>query len=294
MSTVGIKNGVDVRIPDPQFKDFLKQLPVIPENIMNDARLMIDLLRSHGMIKEVSYMDVLTELRARPLSEAELIACMKWWCDIWAAGNGQDVAKLVRIREEILSAAILAVEPGTPQEKITPLNAIQTFVNPRTSGSAIIVDGPLPEHTLPLSVSKNFTPESITKSFGWRELTVVVWIAHIISPAAAALGVDYDLSSSPVWAERVLNSLARAWPSLSQEHQAQIIVMLKAVACVPTRAGLKHPEQAYFPNANLFPDLPVLAMPKGTLVKGNLERVLQALGVRKHVELQLVFDRYAP
>lgn len=52
------------------------------------------------------------------------------------------------------------------------------------------------------------------------------------------------------------------------------------------------PEQAYFPNVNIFGDLPIVVFHGGLLIKGTLERVLQDIGVRKHVELQLIFNRY--
>jgi hypothetical protein len=54
---------------------------------------------------------------------------------------------------------------------------------------------------------------------------------------------------------------------------------------------LKVPTQAYFASVSLFRDLPTVTMPSGANIKGALEKVLQSLGVRKHVELQIVFDR---
>jgi hypothetical protein len=35
-------------------------------------------------------------------------------------------------------------------------------------------------------------------------------------------------------------------------------------------------------------------MPSGAIVEGTLEKVLQSLGVRKYVELHIIFDRSAP
>lgn len=48
------------------------------------------------------------------------------------------------------------------------------------------------------------------------------------------------------------------------------------------------PNEAYFPTVNLFDDLPIVAFQNS---KSNYDMLLTALGVRKHVELQLVFDR---
>ena len=74
--------------------------------------------------------------------------------------------------------------------------------------------------------------------------------------------------------------------------QALITGLMKEKACIPTRSGMQQPDKAYFPNATFFPDLPVVTLPKGSQVKGNLEKVLEALGVRKHVDLQIIFDRF--
>lgn len=53
---------------------------------------------------------------------------------------------------------------------------------------------------------------------------------------------------------------------------------------------MQRPTDAYFSNVSLFEDLPILSF-TSLQVKGNVEKVLIALGVRRHVELQMIFDR---
>lgn len=101
----------------------------------------------------------------------------------------------------------------------------------------------------------------------------------------------HDLTISASWSERVILILARAWPSLSGPAKDQIILLLKDKTCIPTSGGLKIPDEAYFANANIFHDLPVVTFPSGIAIKSTLEKVLEALGVRKHVQLQVVFTR---
>lgn len=60
---------------------------------------------------------------------------------------------------------------------------------------------------------------------------------------------------------------------------------------MPTREGARMPGDAYLPSVVLFEDLPLVMLPSGTPIKGSLETLLLALGVRKHVELQMVFTR---
>ncbi|EJD01998.1 uncharacterized protein FOMMEDRAFT_109078 [Fomitiporia mediterranea MF3/22] len=290
MSSIGVKSAADVRIPDSTFSSFLTQLPVLPKEIATGAELLVNALRIRGLIKDISFADVLGELRARPLSQTELVACMNWFVRVWAAGESVH-PNLPQVRQQLIEAALLSIGTGTAKERIVPLEQIRSFVNLRSMGSVLPLDGPIPEHTIPIEVSKNFQVSDLISTFGWQELTIVDWTRFVVSPAASAGGPEHDITISAIWAERVLNTLARAWPSMSKSHQAEIVNLLKDKTCIPTRSGLKQPGEAYFPNAHVFPDLPVVTMPKGSQVKGNLEKVLEALGVRKHVELQVVFDR---
>jgi hypothetical protein len=85
--------------------------------------------------------------------------------------------------------------------------------------------------------------------------------------------------------------LGRAWQSISANQQTAIALELKDVACIPTKAGFKKPGESYFEKNLLFDDLPTIALPKTTAIKGGMEKMLLAIGVRKTVDLQLVFSR---
>lgn len=291
ISTAGVRNAADVRLPDSTFSGFVKQLPVLPDEVLTEAKRAITALQSRGMIKEIRWPDVLEELRKRPLPEEEMTACLKWWTSMHKQGS---TPELFRIRTELLNAAVLMTGlPGSPEEGIRQLNTVQTFINMRNLGGFIPVDdgAPLPKHLLPLTVSKHFDPATLSSSFPWRELTVIDWLKHITTPEIAGASIEHDITQNPIWAERVFLVLARAWPSLSKGVQSEICILLQDKTCVPTNAGLKVPASSYFSNANVFKDLPIVTLPLAPIIKGTLEKVLVAVGVRKHVELQIVFDR---
>ncbi|KAJ6607773.1 hypothetical protein B0H10DRAFT_2070382 [Mycena sp. CBHHK59/15] len=286
MSTVGVRQASAVRYPDSTFS-FLRELPVLPEEVLSGARPMVTSLQARGMIKPITFHDVLAELRSRPLVESDMTACLKWWIGIQNA----DKSQLLPIRAELLNAAVLIIgKSGSAEEQIIQLSSIKTFMNPRTF---IPLDGPLPSHLLPISVSKQLPSASIASSFPWTELSVGEWLKHICNTTVrgAASPVDFNITLSAPWAERVLTVLMSAWPSISNNSKTEIAAILKDIPCIPTSGGLKVPEESYFVKADLFHDLPVVTLPSGMPVKTSLEKVLQALGVRKHVDLQVVFNR---
>jgi hypothetical protein len=286
ISSEGVRSANLVHVPDPEFSGFLKRLPVISEDIVNGARIMIAALRAREMIKNITFVDVLNELRSRPLSETETIACLKWWINVNKQGNNPN---LLQGRSQLLDALVVSI--NGPPERIMKLSDARTFLNSRTGGAIIPTEGPLPSMLLPTSVTRSFDPDVLGTVFPWKQLTIVDWLRHATDPKVAADNAEFDITLSASWAERVLSALARAWPSLPKSAQEDVIKILSPMPCVPTSAGLKVPYQAYFASVNLFRDLPTVTMPSGASVKGALEKVLQSLGVRKHVELQIVFDR---
>jgi len=289
ISSEGVRSASEVHVPDPEFSGFLKRLPVISEDIDNGAKTMIAALRARGMIKNITFVDVLTELRLRPLSETEAVACLKWWVGVTKRGNNPNLAQG---RSQLLDALVVSITG--PPEKIIKLSDAQTFLNSRAGGAIIPTDGPLPRTLLPMTITRSFDPGVLSSVYPWKPLTIVDWLRHVIDPkVVAAANAEFNITLSAPWAERVLSALARAWPSLAKPAQDDVAKMLSPKACIPTTTGLKVPDQAYFSSVNLFRDLPIVTMPSGIVVRGNLEKVLQSLGVRKHVQLQLVFDRYA-
>lgn len=282
LSTTGVRDASDVRAPDPMFSSFLKHLPVLPALVLSSAPLAIKSLQSKELITEITFSDVLAQLRQHPLNEEELVACLQWWVGV---GQQDATHDTTRARTELLNATILSLGSGKDARPI-PLSMVQYFIHQRM----IPLDGPLPDTLMPLSVTKHFTQEQL-KSFGWREFSILDWVQHIFRPDVMNANPAQDVTRSSEWAERVLTILARTWPSLSKESHEMIKAMLAQKSCIPTSSGLQKPQLAYFPSANIFNDLPVVTFTSGGTLKGSMEKLLSFIGVRKHVDLQVVFDR---
>ena len=291
LSTKGVRNSKDVRLPDPIFSGFLKELPTLPNEIVAGAPSIVSSLQRNGMITEITFQDVLRELQARPLSIREFIACLEWWIGVCREGDNES---LLHIRQQLQDAIILTIEEeGAEGSQVMPLASIRSFINLKSSNGGIPLDGPLPKYLLPIAISKTFKPEELSAAFPWTELTVVQWLQFICDANVPKHSADFDINISPSWAERVLVLLARVWPTLPVQTKEEIHAILYDKTCIPTSSGMQTPAQSYFPNVNMFRDLPVVTFPSGKIANGSLEKVLKSLGVRKHVELQLIFNRYA-
>ena len=287
ISSDGVRNLSQVYIPNPEFSGFLKRLPLIPEDIVNGAKAMVAALRCREMIKDVTFVDVLNELRLRPLSETETVECLRWWIGVTRQGN---TFKRLQERTQLLDTLVVSV--SGPPEKTMKLSNTQAFLHSKTE-AIIPTDGPLPSTVLPTSIASSFDPDILASVFPWKQLSIMEWLRHVTDPKVAAANAEFDVTQSAAWAERVLTVLAQAWPSLYFTVQLDIIKIFSLMSCIPTSAGLKVPNQAYFPSVNLFRDLPIVTMPSGSIVAGDLEKVLQLLGVRKYVPLEIIFDRSA-
>ena len=285
ISSDGVRNAMQVHSPNPEFSGFLKYLSLIPEDVFNGAKTMIATLRARGMIKNVMFADILNGLRLGPLNETETAACLNWWIGVTKRGNSLNV----QWRSQLLDALMISI--NGPPEKMMKLSDAQTFLNSKIGESIIPTDGPLPSTLLPMSITSSFDPDVLASVFPWRQLSIADWLRHLTDPEVAATNPEFDVTHSASWAERVLSSLAQAWPSLAEAAQEDIVKILNLKSCIPTSNGLKVPDQAYFPSVKLFRDLPIVTMPSEVSVEGNLEKVLQSLGVRKHVELQIIFER---
>lgn len=237
------------------------------------------------MLRDLSLEDVINELKNSVLNETQMVAALHWWI-LLSQSPGFDPS----FRRRFLDVAVYSYQPlgeggaATGEEAVLSLAVVQSYPNPRMG---LPVDLPLPPNALPFSTAKTLPLDKLQSALGFKELTIPQWLAHLASDTISAASIQ----RSPALAERVLGILAKSWNGLSPAAQSAIFGTLSDKTVVPTRSGLSLPGEAYHPNVSLFPDLPVVAFPGGTQVKGQMERLLIALGVRRHVELQLVFNR---
>ena len=282
ISSAGIKPAIDVRMPDPVFSAFLPELPVFPEELLDCSKPVVAALQEMGILKDITFMDVSKELQKRPLSEEEMAACLQRWVNL----PQLDPMGISNNREVLSGAVVLVVDSYNGNKQEIPLEEIQTFLNPQNP--VIPTNGPLPSHLLPINVNQKLDPARLQELLQWRELTVLEWVKHIVDPVVYTQKREFNILESPVWADCVLQVLGRCWSTLPEVSRTTIIEALNELACIPTSAGMKTPSQAYFLDADIFNDLPVIDLPSRVSIEGGLSEALVDLGVQKHADLQVI------
>jgi hypothetical protein len=245
------------------------------------------------MIRNVEFSDIIQELQSRPLTLDECIACLNWWTTESRIDLPSNRDNYATIRKQFLDAIVVAIDiKQTEGGKIIPLNSIRYFFNPKSlSAASIPIDGPLPDSLLPIAISKFFKSEEISAFFPWVEFNLWHWLDHICTSDGDTIPPEYNICLSPAWSEKVIGVVSRAWSHLSEESKASIKNLLQDKTCIPTTNGMKKPAESYFPNVNIFPDLPITKFPSNLSIRGNVEKCLQYLDVRRHVDLQIIFNR---
>ncbi|KNE70311.1 peptidyl-prolyl cis-trans isomerase A1 [Allomyces macrogynus ATCC 38327] len=129
----------------------------------------------------------------------------------------------------------------------------------------------LPENVLPYAITRQFVDDNL-RWLGYNEYQLTDWTPYIIPKL-----------DTPEKCTDVLSVFARAFPNLAATQQAMIVSLLMAAKCIPTSQGLSLPQDAYIA-AELFGDLPVVNVKLP-------EKFLRQLGVRDHVDPQILMDR---
>lgn len=276
LSSAGVLQSSRVRIVAEPLS-FLDSIPIVPPALATAAEEFIQKLYVRGLISDMSIKDIRTELEAKSLDESQLIEFLKWASSQVKSGDLDP-----NTVQSLLDSAVVALDEKSGNGRIIALSQIKAFLG----GSKIPPDMPVPLYTVPFKFSK-VIPRSHLESFGWDELQIVPWIRFLIEGATTgALPPKQDIQKAPDFAASVLVVLSKQWESLPQSSRNTLIELFSDRTIIPTKLGMRRPTESYFTSVKLFDDLPTIDG-----LTGIKEKVLVALGVRKTIELNYVFDR---
>lgn len=276
-SSRGVMSTTKVRMESEEVSKFVNGIPVVVEQMKDSP--FIQKLHEFGIIQDVTIEDVRSELESKPLDRTQLTHFVKW------IANGASSQELdppsVRSLLRVAVASLVDPEKFEGSVAIIELRGIQHFL----SGNKVPANLPLPPSTMPFSITSTVPLQQLS-ALGWSQLDFVPWLEYLLT-ARQTLGTEHNMTESPIFAAQVLQVLSKNWENMSIPHKTVATNLLKSNTCMPTKMGMKKPEDAFFPTVKLFDDLPVLS-PSCQNLK---DRFLLTLGVRKTVDLETIFTR---
>ena len=270
-STQGILPTTHVRLALEDLSGFVEGIPVVPEGIANEP--FVKKLKDFGLLTEITISDVKKELEAKALNKTQLIQFIGWAGRKAISGDidGPTIHSLMEVAVATMS------DEG--QGGIIALGSVKNYINV----NKIPAEMPLPPTTIPFQFTRQSSANEL-QALGWEPLDIVPWLRFLIETNDRR-DADTNITLSVKFAAQVLAILSRSWDSLQQSKVA-VIGLLQHLPVVPTTAGMKQPGEAFFPSVKLFDDLPIV-----TSCPGVKEKFLAAIGVRKTVDLETIFNR---
>ncbi|EAW08638.1 histidine kinase-like ATPase domain-containing protein [Aspergillus clavatus NRRL 1] len=279
LSTCGIIQSHQARIA-PKDLSFMDSIPVLPDELVSGAKDFVGKLTDFGLVTEVTVSDIKRELEASTLRPAQITEFLKWLGR--KALSGQlDQSSI----QSLLSVAVANDEDdeGNPT-RLLVFADVNNYLNPQR----IPVEFPVPPSVMPFKYIKSLAKQEL-EALGWVELQTVSWIRWLVNNAGKRniLPLEQDITQTASFSAQILPVLSKQWDnSLSQPSRQAIVTLLQPHTIIPTKLGMRRPAETYFSSVRLFDDLPVVHG-----LNGVKEKFLGALGVRKTVELGVIFER---
>lgn len=278
LSTCGIIQSYQARIA-PKDLSFMDTIPVLPDEFVSGAKDFVRKLTDFGLVTDITVSDIKRELESSTLQSKQVVEFLSW-LGRKAASAQLDIQSI----GSLLSAAVANDEDDKGNiARLLVFADITSFLNPQR----IPADLPLPPSVLPFKYTKSL-PKHELEALGWTELQLIPWLRWIVTNSGNrdVFPVEHDITQTPSFSAQVLPVLSKQFESLSQSSKQTLISLLQSHPVIPTKLGMKYPAQTYFPSVRLFDDLPVVHG-----LNGVKEKFLATLGVRKTVELNVIFER---
>ncbi|KAJ5173890.1 Protein of unknown function DUF3684 [Penicillium coprophilum] len=278
LSTCGVIPSHQTRIA-PKDLSFMDSIPALPGEFVQGSKDFVKRLTDFGLVTEITVSDIKRELESNTLRSNQVLEFISWLGRKTTAGqlDRSSVQSLLRV-----AVANDEDKEGVPTRLIIFAD-ITAFLNPQR----IPAELPVPPSVIPFKFTKTLGKHEL-EALGWAELQVVPWLRWIVSNCGnrGVFSIDQDITQSATFSGQILPVLSKQWEILSQPSKQSVIEILQPQTVIPTKFGMKQPAQTYFASVRLFDDLPVVHG-----LNGVKEKILVQLGVRKTVELGVIFDR---
>ncbi|CZR60084.1 related to NUO-14 NADH2 dehydrogenase (ubiquinone) 14K chain [Phialocephala subalpina] len=272
-STRGVLTNTQVRLATEDLSGFVDGIPVVPEPLVGD--LFMKKLIEYGLIVEITVSDVKKELSAKALNKDQLLQFIGW------AGRKAITGDIdAPTIHSLMDVAVATTSNTEGSGEVIALGAITSYLDVKK----IPAEVPIPTTCLPFEFTRGSQANEL-QALGWEALEIVPWLRFLIETNHNR-SKSQDFTETVAFAASILQILSKAWDGLSPSSKATVVMLLKNVPIVPTKSGIKKPGEAYLANVKLFEDLPTV-----TSCPGVKEKFLVGIGLRKTVELEVIFAR---
>ncbi|KAH6686249.1 hypothetical protein F5X68DRAFT_14643 [Plectosphaerella plurivora] len=273
-SSRGVLDTTKVRIGSEEMSKFVDSIPVVPPELKQDP--FVKKLMDFGLINPITVDDVRQELETKAMNRDQLINFIAW------AGKRAITGELDHAsKSKLLDVAVATIgdDDGSSGDIIT-LGSITNYLVVNMIPPTV----PLPPTTIPHAFTSARSTQEL-QALGWEPLEIVPWLRFQLMSLSEKPEAE-NMTKSPEFALKILTVLSKAWDNLQQAPKNTVITLLQSHTVMPTKTGMKKPSEAFFPTVKLFDDLPVIQN-----CQKLKDKFLQALGVRKTVDLDTIFTR---
>ncbi|KAL8872034.1 MAG: hypothetical protein Q9174_002267 [Haloplaca sp. 1 TL-2023] len=273
-SSRGIVSHKEARVA-PDELTFVDEVPIVPESMLRFG--FIQSLRDFKHLQDIDIPDIVQTLESSPRTADQLHQLLAYLVKRARANkiSQRDIRSVLNVT--------VATNEEEPNRPLIALSEIKDFINP----DKIPPNMPVPPTTIPFKFTKTLNRHD-TDALGFQELQIVDWLRWLLEnrDTRGRRIAEHDVESNVAFAASVLKILSKQWVGLSQDAKTGVTALLQDRSIMPTKMGMKVPAEAYFSSVKLFQDLPVIQdLP-------NVKEVfLASLGVRKTLEISVVFDR---
>ena len=278
LSTCGVIQSHQVRIA-PKDLSFMDTIPVLPDEFVSGAKDFVKRLTDFGLVTDITVTDIKRELEASTLQSKQVVEFLSWLGRKAASGQ-LDVYSIT----SLLNVAVANDKDDNGNiTRLLVFADMTNFLNPQK----IPADLPVQPSVIPFKYTKSL-PKNELEALGWTELQLIPWLRWLVTNCSNrnVLPVEHDITRTQSFSSQVLPVLSKQFDSLSPSSKQTLIGLLQSQTVMPTKLGMRYPTQTYFPSVRLFDDLPVVYG-----ISSVKEKFLASLGVRKTVELSVIFER---
>eukprot|EP01135_Chromosphaera_perkinsii_P000161 Nk52_evm57s32 gene=Nk52_evmTU57s32 len=301
LTSHGVVASSTARLPKDGMEKFvMKAVPVVSIYFYNQCRDFFerDLLQ-RGLIKHVTYEDVIEEVKLTVFDQKKGIELLKWWIAFKKKYNSAKNRSILRTINNALHANLRIYEDSSDSDsecdrerKIIQFSSFASFLNPKVipfhkySELCTLV----PENCLPLKISNLLRIEELTVLDWWKQMSVLDWLDFIASRpefetsqkfSEQVFEVVYkNFFQSPFLPNGNEGYVASITGFLSKYYEESnfsaggqaggssnvetlregIVRLLRSKSCVATTNGMLKPSESYLKSVDFFNDLPHIIM----------------------------------